>query len=118
MNKQIKITEEQIKTYQRDGVVLIKGLFDGWVDEIRSGIEHNMREPGPYAAENLKQGESGRFFDDYCNWTRIPEFEDVILTQFYSSMAQLIHHTKVVPGGNSGPLGLHNTISRLIVECF
>ncbi|MEC7257243.1 MAG: phytanoyl-CoA dioxygenase family protein, partial [Pseudomonadota bacterium] len=34
--------------------------------------------PGPYAAENLQSGESGRFFDDYCNWTRIPAFQQVI----------------------------------------
>ncbi len=37
-----------------------------------------MSAPGPYAAENLKSGEAGRFFDDYCNWTRIPEFETVL----------------------------------------
>ena len=72
------ITDEMIETYQRDGVVLIKGLWADWVDVLRAGIERNMTEPGPYAAENLKPGEGGRFFDDYCNWTRIPEFEQVI----------------------------------------
>ena len=74
----INISDDQIKRFQEDGVVLIKGLFKDWVDIIRAGIEHNMREPGPYAAENLKEGDDGRFFDDYCNWTRIAEFEDVI----------------------------------------
>jgi ectoine hydroxylase-related dioxygenase (phytanoyl-CoA dioxygenase family) len=72
------ITQQHIDDYQQDGVVLVKGLFEGFVDEIRAGIELNMAEPGPYAAENLKEGESGRFFDDYCNWTRIGEFEKVI----------------------------------------
>lgn len=72
------ITAEHVEAYQRDGAVLIEGLLAGWVDTIRAGIERNMREPGPYAAENLKPGEGGRFFDDYCNWTRIPEFEAVI----------------------------------------
>lgn len=71
-------TQDQIDTFQRDGVVLIKGLFADHVETLRAGIERNMAEPGPYAAENLKAGEGGRFFDDYCNWTRIPEFEDVI----------------------------------------
>ncbi len=64
--------------YRTDGVVLIKGLFSEWVDVIREGIEKNMACPGPYASENLKAGEAGRFFDDYCNWTRISEFEDVM----------------------------------------
>jgi hypothetical protein len=61
------ITDEHVQSFQRDGVVLIKGLFADYVDIIRSGIEHNMSNPGPYAAENLKEGEDGRFFDDYCN---------------------------------------------------
>ena len=72
------ITNEHVESFQRDGVVLIKGLFADYVDIIRSGIEHNMSNPGPYAAENLKEGEDGRFFDDYCNWTRIVEFKEVI----------------------------------------
>ncbi|MFC6643577.1 MULTISPECIES: phytanoyl-CoA dioxygenase family protein [Sulfitobacter] len=72
------LTQAQIDAFQRDGVVLVKGLFKDHVETIRAGIERNMSEPGPYAAENLKEGEGGRFFDDYCNWTRIPEFEEVI----------------------------------------
>jgi ectoine hydroxylase-related dioxygenase (phytanoyl-CoA dioxygenase family) len=72
------ITQTHIDDFQRDGVVLIKGLFGDHVETLRAGIARNMNEPGPYAAENLKEGEGGRFFDDYCNWTRIAEFEDVI----------------------------------------
>ncbi|KZL20456.1 phytanoyl-CoA dioxygenase family protein [Pseudovibrio sp. Ad37] len=72
------ITQDHIDTYQREGVVLIKGLFKDHVDLIRAGIERNMAEPGEYAAENLKEGEGGRFFDDYCNWQRIPEFVEVV----------------------------------------
>ena len=72
------ITQDHIKIFQREGVVLIKGLFKDYVDLIRAGIERNMAEPGEYAAENLKEGEGGRFFDDYCNWQRIPEFVEVV----------------------------------------
>lgn len=72
------VTQAHIDTFQLDGVVLIKGLFKTQLDMIRAGIERNMASPGPFAAENLKDGEKGRFFDDYCNWTRISEFEDVI----------------------------------------
>ena len=72
------LTEKDVEDYQRDGVVVIRGLFKEWVEVLRAGIERNMAEPGPYASENKKEGESGRFFDDYCNWPRIPEFEQVI----------------------------------------
>ena len=72
------ITQDHIDSYARDGAVLVRGLFDGFVDLIAEGIDQNMADPGPYAAENLKPGESGRFFDDYCNWSRIPSFQNVI----------------------------------------
>ena len=72
------VTGSDIETFQRDGVVLVKGLFADYVGELRAGIARNMENPGPYAAENLKVGENGRFFDDYCNWQRIPEFETVV----------------------------------------
>ncbi|WP_170426872.1 phytanoyl-CoA dioxygenase family protein [Ruegeria arenilitoris] len=72
------VTQEMIDTYQRDGVVLIKGLFADHVEALRDGIAANMAEPGPYASENKKEGETGRFFDDYCNWSRIEQFRTVI----------------------------------------
>jgi len=68
------VSEEDVETFQRDGVVLIKGLFADYVDLIRTGIEQNLREPGTYAAENLQSEDTGRFFDDYCNWQRIPAY--------------------------------------------
>lgn len=74
----VDVTDEMIEAYQRDGVVLVKGLWADWVAELQAGVARNMGEPGPFAAENLKPGEAGRFFDDYCNWQRIPEFERVI----------------------------------------
>jgi len=72
------VSEEDVETFQRDGVVLIKGLFADYVDLIRTGIEQNLREPGTYAAENLQSEDTGRFFDDYCNWQRIPAFRTVV----------------------------------------
>lgn len=71
------ITPHDIDTFQREGVVLVRGLFACHVESLRAGVERNMAEPGPYASENRKAGETGRFFDDYCNWQRIAEFEAV-----------------------------------------
>lgn len=111
------VTQKHIDTYQRDGVVLIKGLFNDHVQSIRAGIDHNMAAPGPYASENLKEGEGGRFFDDYCNWTRIPEFEHVIRTSPAAAVAadlmrsdrvQVFHdHVLVKEPGTSKPTPWH-----------
>ena len=72
------LSQRQIDDFARDGAVVVPGLFAGFVELIAEGIEANMADPGPYAAENLKPGETGRFFDDYCNWTRLPPFQNVI----------------------------------------
>ena len=120
------IDQTHIDRYQKDGVVLIKGLFAEWVDVISAGIDFNMKEPGPYAAENLKKGEGGRFFDDYCNWTRIQEFEQVIYESqagqvaaqlMQSNNVQIFHdHVLVKEPGTSKPTPWHQDSPYYFVE--
>jgi len=81
------VTQQMIDTFQRDGVVLVKGLFADHVEALRRGVAANMADPGPYASNNEKAGESGRFFDDYCNWTRIPDFVEVVETSPVAEVA-------------------------------
>lgn len=120
------LDQTTVDAYQRDGAVLIKGLFADWVEPIRAGIERNMREPGPYAAENLKAGEQGRFFDDYCNWTHIPEFRQVIEQSEAAAVAaklmgsrgvQVFHeHVLVKEPGTSKPTPWHQDSPYYFVE--
>jgi len=120
------LDQRQIEAYRADGAVLVKGLFQDWVDVIAAGIERNMAEPGPYAAENLNEGESGRFFDDYCNWNRIPEFERVIRESKVGEVAarlmgtscvQLFHeHVLVKEPGTSKPTPWHQDAPYYFVE--
>jgi ectoine hydroxylase-related dioxygenase (phytanoyl-CoA dioxygenase family) len=64
----------QIETFQRDGVVLLEGVFAAWVETLRAGVERNLRDPGPWGREYLDANQRGRFFGDYCNWNRIDEY--------------------------------------------
>ena len=87
---------DMIDEYQRDGVTLIPGLFRAHLENLRLGVDRNMSDPGPYAAENLKEGENGRFFDDYCNWDRIPEFKKVVYdTEVCLAAAELMKSNSV-----------------------
>ena len=120
------LTQDDIDTYQRDGVVVVRGLFRDQVDLLRAGVARNMDEPGPYAAENLKEGEAGRFFDDYCNWTRIPEFEraihgspvaEVAADLMQSKSVQLFHdHVLVKEPGTAKPTPWHQDGPYYFVE--
>jgi ectoine hydroxylase-related dioxygenase (phytanoyl-CoA dioxygenase family) len=120
------LSGQQVDDYEHDGAVHIRGAFADWVDPIAKGIERNMREPGPYGAENLKEGEGGRFFDDYCNWQRIPEFKDFVLHSpcariaaeaMRSKSAQLFHdHVLVKEPGTSKPTPWHQDIPYYFVD--
>ena len=46
--------------------------------QIEEAIALNLAHPGPYAAENLQEGEAGRFFDDYCNWQNFDVPSDIM----------------------------------------
>ena len=110
-------TPALIDTFRQDGVVLIRGLFNGFVETIRAGIEENLARPGEHAAENLIDGEGGRFFDDYCNWRRIGAFEKVIRNSPAAAVAaelmgshtvQLFHdHVLIKEPGTSKPTPWH-----------
>ena len=129
------VTNEMIESYDRDGAVLIKGLLKDYVDDLRKGVEYNIQNPGEYAAENLKPGETGRFFDDYCNWQRIEEFHKTIINSDVAEVAgalmksqrvQLFHDhvlvkepgtSKATPWHSDGPYYFvkgHQTISLWI----
>lgn len=120
------LTQDQIDSYRRDGAVLIKGLFRDHVDTLRAGVDRNMADPGPHAAENLKPGEGGRFFDDYCNWTRIDAFRKVIEDSpalavaadlMGASRVQVFHdHVLVKEPGTSKPTPWHQDGPYYFVE--
>jgi len=90
------ITQDMIETFQQQGVVLVRGLFAEQVEILRAGVAANMVEPGPYASENKKAGETGRFFDDYCNWMRIPEFREVVETSAAAEVAADLMQSQTV----------------------
>ena len=120
------LSEEHIKSFQDDGVVLIKGLFADYVELIQMGIDYNIQNPGRYAAENIKDGEGGRFFDDYCNWNRISQFQEVIRNSKVADVAaglmksktvQVFHdHVLVKEPGTSKPTPWHQDSPYYFVE--
>ena len=120
------ITQNHIDAYAADGVVLVRGLLRDWVDIIAQGIDQNMAEPGPYAAENTTATDTGRFFDDYCNWPRIPAFEKIIRDSpagqaaakiMRSRTAQFFHdHVLVKEPGTSKKTPWHQDSPYYFVE--
>ncbi|MEP5632539.1 MAG: phytanoyl-CoA dioxygenase family protein [Tateyamaria sp.] len=120
------VTAADAATYHADGVVLIRGLFAEHVETLRAGVARNMAEPGPYASTNDRKGETGLFFDDYCNWDRIPEFREVVRstgvidaasTLMGSQSVQLFHdHVLVKEPGTSMATPWHQDAPYYFVQ--
>ncbi len=90
------LSQANIDSFQNDGIAFIPGLFRAHLDSLRIGVQKNIEEPGPYAAENLNEGEIGRFFDDYCNWQRIKEFRDAAFDKNIAKAAALLMQSTTV----------------------
>ena len=68
------LTAEQVNSYKQNGALVVRDIFKPWINVLREGFEKVLKNPGPHARENINKNENGRFFEDYCNWHRIPEF--------------------------------------------
>lgn len=74
-----QITAEEIETYQRDGVVLLEGLFDtAWVAQLRELADWDMRTPGKMQHELAKAGDPGRFYTNTFLWPRHDGFKQFV----------------------------------------
>lgn len=90
------ISQDTIDIFRRDGAVALRGVFTQWVDTLRAGIDRNMAEPS--ADVRIYQGKDGggRFFGDYCNWDRIPEYRDFIFKSQAASIGRALMGSKSV----------------------
>ena len=68
------LTAEQVNSYKQNGALVVRDIFKPWINVLREGFEKVLKNPGPHARENINKNDNGRFFEDYCNWHRIPEF--------------------------------------------
>ncbi len=74
------ISEDQIATFERDGAICLRGLFElHWLEALATGLEKNFLDPGPDSSRYTPGGEPGGFYDDYCNWHRIEEYRRFVL---------------------------------------
>ncbi len=82
----MNLTDTDIDRFQADGVLLLRGVFRDWVEPLRAGVAANMANPSPLERTVRPADGSAWFFQDYCNWQRIPEFRAFV---FESPAARL-----------------------------
>jgi hypothetical protein len=74
------IDQQTVDRWQADGVVLLKGVFTPWIERLSRGVAALMANPSEYghARTVIPKDGSAPFFQDYCNWQRIPAFSDFV----------------------------------------
>ena len=81
------ISQDEIETFARDGVVHLKNMFDpGWVEHLRAQAEQDMSTPGELKHELAESGDTGRFFNHTFLWPRNTDFKSYV---FESPAAEL-----------------------------
>ena len=72
------LDDETVAAFERDGVVVLRQVFNPWIDELAKGVEQLMADPSPLERSVQPSDGSAPFFQDLCNWPRIPSFRNFI----------------------------------------
>jgi len=91
------ISAEDRSAFARDGAVCIRGLFSpAEIEMAARGIERNLAAPSERAKVASAADDPGFFFQDFCNWQRIPEYRDLIFESGAASAAAQLMDASVV----------------------
>ena len=64
--------------WERDGAVCVRGAFTpDLIDLATRAIDANLADPSP-RVKRASADDDGAFVEDFCNWQRIPEIEQLI----------------------------------------
>ncbi|EAU64001.1 phytanoyl-CoA dioxygenase family protein [Stigmatella aurantiaca] len=73
------LDRELVETYQRDGAVCVRGLFNPELVRLaRQAIDAVLANPSELAIVASRPDDPGRFIEDFCNWQRIPLLEELV----------------------------------------
>lgn len=71
-----EITEDEIRTFEDDGVVMLKGMFDAaWIALLDQGLTNSRMDPTGRAQTWDRDDAGHETFYDSQAWTRVPEYE-------------------------------------------
>jgi ectoine hydroxylase-related dioxygenase (phytanoyl-CoA dioxygenase family) len=75
----VSVSESDLRSFRADGACVLRGVFKDWVEPLREGIAINRAAPSPFERSVKPADGSAPFFQDYCNWQRIPGFRSFVM---------------------------------------
>jgi ectoine hydroxylase-related dioxygenase (phytanoyl-CoA dioxygenase family) len=90
----MNVSDELVADFQTDGVVILRGMFRDWVRPLQEGVAEIMRTPTWRERSYQPKDGSAAFFQDYCNWSRIPAFRSFIFDSPAAELAARLMNSK------------------------
>ncbi|MBH68815.1 MAG: phytanoyl-CoA dioxygenase [Rhodospirillaceae bacterium] len=86
-----------VRAFKELGAVVVRNAIPNlWIEKLQRGLERNIATPGPFTRCYTKDGESGSFIGDYCNWARIQEYKSFFFDSPAAALAaDLMQSSKV-----------------------
>lgn len=83
-----QLTPEEVETFQKDGVIVVRNAFDpAWVEKLKVGLEKSMSQAGKYFWGWIDDKETGsHFHNENRRWPDIEEYREFL---FNSGVAEL-----------------------------
>ena len=120
------LSDNKIIEFKEKGVTVLRDVFSDWIEVLCAGVDANIKNPAPNARIYRGENGGGRFFVDYCNWSRIPEYKDFIFNSnaaalgaelMNSQQVQLFHEHLLVKEAATGvPTPWHQDAPDYCIE--
>ena len=121
------LSNKVVSSFQRDGVVILRDLFEPWVEGVREAIEQNKANPSwrerTYRSQINSETE---FFQDYCVWSHFSGYRALVVDSpmasiaaqlMISKTARIFHdHVLVKEPGNTVVTPWHHDQPYYIVD--
>ena len=93
----VLISETEIKKFNQDGAVFLKGKFDSkWIEILKKGIEKDIQNPSPRFKSHTTKTEAPSYLEDYWTWDLVPEFKDFVFNSPYAEIASKLMSAKKI----------------------
>lgn len=106
-----RVSPTDVDAFQRDGAVVLRGVFADWVEPLRHGMATVHATPSALERSYQPRDGSAPFFQDFCRWPDVAEFRayvydspaaEIAATLMQSTTARFFHdHTLIKWPGNS-----------------
>lgn len=88
------LTDDVVREFQRDGVVVLRGLFKPWIERLERSVADAMAAPSWRERSYQPADGTARFFQDYCRWQHLPALHDFVFQSAAAPMAARLMRSK------------------------